>query len=412
MSYKRKEKSVREIAKELGVSSVIEGSVRKADNKIRATIQLIDAATEEHLWSSRYDRDVDDIFSLQTEIADKVVKALTKDGPMKTTSLPNHDVLAYTMLMRANQLLHGEGSPTESNLREALALFEAAVSRDPGFARANAGVARAWFHLANNGYEQFTVMKEKAFPAAARSVELGPDEPDTHLAMAQILMAQDKFEAVRSELEKALRLNPSMAEAHFWLGEVQMNLDTPAVAIKSFESAMELDPLSLDHVAGLAMACHATGRNARALEVLQRASQLHPKSWWPQVQLARYYMWNKDYAYAQRYIDKVGELGAGEAQAETIRVGVQGLLYAMTERRAEAKEAIRYLERMEHEEARLQGIFPIASALGDLDQAFACLMRLAETGAWGIAVKYLDHYSTLRQDPRYQEFCKKVGIHP
>jgi len=67
---------------------------------------------------------------------------------------------------------------------------------------------------------------------------------------------------------------------------------------------------------------------------------------------------------------------------------------------------------MEHEEARLQGIFPIASALRDLDQAFACLMRLAETGAWGIAVKYLDHYSTLRQDPRYQEFCKKVGIHP
>ncbi len=78
-------------------------------------------------------------------------------------------------------------------------------------------------------------MKEKAFRAASKAVELGPDEADTHLAMAQIFMAQDKFEAVRSELQKALRINHNLAEAYLWLGIVQMNLDTPAVAIKSFE---------------------------------------------------------------------------------------------------------------------------------------------------------------------------------
>src|SRR5713101_4743413 len=128
MNYKGKGKSAREIGKELGVSSIVEGSVRKAGNRMRVTVQLIDPATEEHLWASHYDRDLDDIFAIQTEIADKVANALTLREPTGRPQDHTPDVLAYTMFLRANQLLHE--NLAEPSRREALALFTQATEKD------------------------------------------------------------------------------------------------------------------------------------------------------------------------------------------------------------------------------------------------------------------------------------------
>jgi adenylate cyclase len=410
MNYKRKEKSVREIGKELGVSSIIEGSVRKAGSSMRVTVQLIDPETEEHLWASHYDRDLDDIFAIQTEIADKVAVALTLRESSGRTTQHTPDVLAYTMFLRANQLLHENLG--ESGRREALSLFTQATERDPGFARAYAGIARTWFQLGNAGNENFSKITENGKPAAMKSIELAPHEAEGHLAMALIYMAQDKFESVRSEVQKALQYNPNFAEAYDTLGIVQMNLDGPDTAIKSFQVALELDPFSLGTPENLALAYHALGRKADALEVLQKTAKLYRMSPWPHLQFARYHTWNQDYFKAQEHLDRFSELGASQHDTKRSHAAFQGLLYGLLGKRKEAEELLDYLRGLDNESARLLGIFPILAALGDFDEAFKCLMRMADLGSWWIGIKYIAYYAPLRRDPRYNEFCKKVGIKP
>ncbi len=412
MNYKRKEKSVRDIAKELEVSSIIEGSVRKAGNRMRVTVQLVNARNEEHLWAAEYDRTIDDIFAIQTEIAEKVAGALT----IRTATEPKNehasDALVYTMFMRANQLLHGSESLAESNLREALSLFTQVVERTPSFSRAYAGIARTWFSLGNMGFEDFSMVSEKGRPAAVKAIEAGPNEAEAHLAMGLILMAEDEFDSVRTELQQAIQLNSNLAEAHNLLGQVQMNLDGPNAAIKSFETSLDLDPLSLDSAPALVLAYYASGKRADALKVLQRMSQLYPRSPWPEISLARYYLWNEDYVRAQEHIDKISHLEKGDPAVERNKASVQGVLHALTGNRREAERFIRYFEGLNNESARLMGVFPIASALGNIDDAFKCLMRMGDLGAWWIGVKYIPYYAPLRKDPRFEEFCKNVGIPP
>jgi len=410
MNYKRKEKSAREIGKELGVSSIVEGSVRKADNKMRITVQLIDPETEEHLWSSHYDRDLGDIFAIQTEIADKVAGALTHREFTRRPQEHTPDLLAYTMFLRANHLLHESWSM--SNYKEALDLFTQAIERDPRFARAYAGIARAWFLLGSSGYENFSKIIEKGKPAAERSIELAPYEAEGHLAMAMIYMAQDKFESVKVEVQKALQFNPNLAEAYQMLGEVQMNLGEPDAGIKSFETSLELDPFSLGTISDLVVACQALGRTDHALELLQKTERLYPTSPEPQLQLARYHIWNRDYLKAQEHLDRYKELGANRPETKMSSASTQGVLHALGGKRRQAEELIDYLKGLDNESARLQGMFPILAVLGKFDEAFECLMRMADLGAWGNSVKYLPHYAPLRKDPRYKEFCKKVGLKP
>ena len=162
----------------------------------------------------------------------------------------------------------------------------------------------------------------------------------------------------------------------------------------------------------LVLSYYASGKRAEALKVLQRMSQLYPTSPWPQIYLARYYLWNEDYVRAQEHIDKISHLEKGDPAVERNKASVQGVLHALTGNRREAERFIRYFEGLNNESARLMGIFPIASALGNIDDAFKYLMRMGDLGAWWIGVKYIPYYAPLRKDPRFEEFCKKVGIPP
>ena len=405
MQYKTTGKNIREIASDLRVGYVLEGSVRKAGNKIRITVQLIDAKYDSHLWTQRFDRDLDDIFAIQTEVAEKVAGALTVKFLAEKSHRDTSDMAAYTIFMRANQLLQQK---TESSLREALSLYTQATARDPGFARAYAGIAQAWYNLGASGFEDFGLMIKEGERAAMKSIELGPDEAETHAAMATIYLAEDKFESLRSELRKALLLNRNLVDAHCTLAEVQVSLEGLDAAVKSYETAHELDPMSIGVAMHLARTYQMAGRTAPALEILQRLLLLHPTSPLSQIGLAKYYTWSGDFAKAQESIDAAAKLGADESSLKLS----QGMLYAVSGRRKEAEEVIGYFNGLNGESARLLGIFPIASALGDLDLAFKCLMRMADLHSWDSAIRYNYNYSSLRRDPRYRVFCKKVGIPP
>jgi adenylate cyclase len=403
MSYKRKEKKVSEIAGELGVGTIIEGSVRKAGNAIRVSVQLVDARTEEHLWASNYDSRMDDIFAVQSDVASRVAASLSAGFFSQKTRKDTNDVGAYTLYLRAKQLSY---ETTEAGMKETVALFERAISRDPTFARAYAGLADAWHMLAVTGYEDFAAMAANAEIAAAKAVELDPGLAEAHSAMAGVHSMLDRFDAALVEAEAAVQINPNVSEAYMSLGTLDIILRTSGEALQMFRKAYELDPLSPGAGEMLASTATWAGEYEEALDVLGRLREFNPREPKVYLRIADFYMDTKDFGEAQKMVDAARSLGPGEPMI----VVSQALLFALTGRRDEAEEGLKEILANENESFRLNGALWVQAALGNLDEAFRALMRQAETHSWPSTIRSDPLYAKMRKDPRFLEFCRKVGI--
>ena len=272
MRYKRTEKSVAQIGSELAAGVLLEGSVRKAGNRIRATMQLIDVNTEGHLWGEKFDREMGDIFTVQTEIAEKVARALeVKLSPVHVKD--TDDVDAYIMYVKAVQLVHAE---TERSLKEAIVLLDSAISRDPGFVRAHASLSYAWMGLSN--FEEFLVAAKKAEAAALKALELGSDGAEPHAAMSLVHILHDRFEEALREAASAVELNPNLVDAYYSLGVIHTSRGDLDQAAEAFEKATKLDPLSFMARFSLAEVLFLSGKEKEALAVNEKLRELHPNN--------------------------------------------------------------------------------------------------------------------------------------
>jgi adenylate cyclase len=403
MNYKKKEKSASQIGRELEAGSIIEGSVRKSGNRIRVTVQLIDSRTEEHVWASNYDKELDDIFAIQSDVASKVADSVSAGFFPKRSD--TQDVEAYTLYIKGMQRLH-EGE--EKALREALELFERAIARDPEFARAYAGTAMAWARLGTSGYEEFGVSESRAEPAAKKALQLDPTCAEAHAAMSAVASILDRFEESRDEATAAVRINPNLANAHISLAIHYATKGKFEIAIASAERAHELDPLSVHDADTLARITRVAGKGERAFQVLQRMDELSPMNPRVQVAIAEYYLSKRDWARAQEFLDKAKAMGTDEP----LYALNQGILYALTGRPKEAEEMISLMGTFRSEAVRLYGQLFIRAALGDLDKALGVLPKMAELHSWPYLVDYLEIFADLRKDSRYEEFAAKVGLRP
>ena len=310
MGYKRKEKKVSEIARELEVGSVIEGSVRKSGNRIRVSVQLIDARTEEHLWSSNYNEELTDIFAIQSDVASKVARALSagffSGSPRKYTE----NIEAYALYLRGVNLSYEGG---EDNLRDAGKLLERVISMDPSFALAYVAYADVWGGMANLGYEEFTMVSEKAEPAARKALSLAPSSAEAHAMMAQIHILLDRFDLAIVEAEKAIQINPNLSEAHgslVMLYSTQRGIDE---ALLEAQRAYELDPLALETGTMLARIARSVGKYSLAMDVLTRMKELNPRNPMIFLNLASHHMQQGDFAKAQEMLDVARQLEAQRA---------------------------------------------------------------------------------------------------
>jgi len=244
MHYKNSEKSVREIARDLGVGSVLEGSIRKAGNKIRITGQLIDGKNEEHLWAQRYDRDLNEIFAVQSEIAESVAKALElklipRDQPAKP-SPENLD--AYALCLKARSYWNRR---TKEGIQQAISLFEEALKIDPDSARVNAGLADCYFQAAYRNFVDSEMGEMKAMELVTRALELDPSLPDAHATLGLILSwRQRKYSDAEKEFRRAISLNPNYASAHQWYHHLLIATGRLREGLDEIMKAAELDPLS------------------------------------------------------------------------------------------------------------------------------------------------------------------------
>ncbi len=274
MAYRDTKKPIREIGRELTVGAVLEGSVRKAGERLRITVQLIDAVSEEHLWAARYDRELADVFEIQTEIAQSVAAELRGVLAPSVARRPTESLDAYKEYLKGRQFWSRR---TKTGLYKALAHFEAAVSADPSFAKAYSGIADTYSILVNQGIEAAAAAHPKARAAAEQAIRLDPNLAEAHASLGLLALESDMDPAeAEREMRRAIELNPNYASAYHWLGLVLSVRGQDDDAGVAMGRALELDPLAhIVHIAFAEMLLES-GDAETAKAHLLRARDLEP----------------------------------------------------------------------------------------------------------------------------------------
>src|SRR5438552_12802064 len=245
MPYRGHTSNIREIAKTLGVSSVLEGSVRREGNRVRVNVQLINANNDEHLWANNYDRDLTDVFAIQTDLAREIAGALqAKLSPTEKAQMerkPTENGEAYLAFLQAHTLFFQSMEDLEK-LKQAEQLYERAIQLDPKFALAFA----RWSQLESwlvHSFERTAERRQKARTLAQQALQLQPDLPEAHLAMGFSLYYGDNdFEGALKEFEIAQRGLPNEAEGYLALGSIQRRMGKWSESTANFEKAASLNP--------------------------------------------------------------------------------------------------------------------------------------------------------------------------
>jgi adenylate cyclase len=291
-TYKGKATKVQEVSQELGVRYVLEGSVRKADNQVRVTAQLIDATTGGHLWSERYDRPLTGIFALQDEIVQKVVGDLRvkmeEAESERVKRIPTENLTAYDAFLRGME--YGRRFTKEHNA-QARQMFEKAAELDPNYASAYAGQGLTYLFDFILQWDQSLQTLGRAFTLAQKAVALDNSLGLAHSVLGWVYLWQKQHEQALAEAERAVALNPNSSESHFVLGEILNLSGRPEEAIRSIEHAVRLNPrTSGDLLDNLGSAYNAAGRYEEALAVLKKALSYNPNLFITHIHLAVVYM--------------------------------------------------------------------------------------------------------------------------
>ena len=289
--YKGKAVKIAEVGRELGVRYVLEGSVRKANGRVRITAQLVDATTEGHLWAERYDRDLKDIFTLQDEVAQKIVAALavklTEDEQKRLVRKYTDNMEAYDALLQG--LEYKNHYTKEANL-QARQMFERAIDLDPEFALAYALLGLTHAQEWSLGWSQDPQSLEQAIELAQRAIALDDSLPLGHNVLGGVYLWRKQHEQAIAELEKAIALSPSDADGIAGLGDILNWAGMPEEAIGLVTKAMRLNPMYPTwYLWNLGHAYFLMGRYEEAIETLKRVLDRNPYFLPPHAYLAASY---------------------------------------------------------------------------------------------------------------------------
>jgi TolB-like protein/Flp pilus assembly protein TadD len=276
MQYKRTTKNLREIGRELGVATILEGSVRKAGNRVRVTVQLLDAQTDEHLWADTYDRELTDIFAIQSDVAQQIAGALkarvSPEEKARIERRPTESLDAYQRYLKGLQYWNER---SEDSVNAAIASFTQAIDLDASYALAYVGLADSYIVLNNFGSYRPREIYPKAHAAVTTALRLDGSLGEAHTSLAQVMMNYDwKWADAEREFQRAIQLNPSYATAHHWYAHLLMNAGRFEEAIAAIGHARELDPLSRAISANVAIVYYFAGRYGAARAAIQRALEL------------------------------------------------------------------------------------------------------------------------------------------
>ena len=404
LSYKKRDRKLTEIAKELLVGSVVEGSIRKTGNTVRVTAQLTIAATGEHIWSSHYDGSLDEIFAFQSDMAERVaggLKVLLSQSQKEILEKkPTENMEAYGDFLRGRELQRQESEPP---LRQALKLFESAAEKDPSFAKAHVGVAECHQRLAAAGYEPYDLMLPAVKSSLKRALKLEPDLAEAHASLSLLYLHEDNAPGVEAEAKRALELNPSLSEAYNILFDVAGIKGEPEEMVRNIEVAYRLDPARPLYIEEVGQAYFHTGREQDALEHWRKTERENPAGTFRN--MTYYYLSKGDIRKARKFHAKVKKLGPASPWVTYM----EGFINAMAGDRQKALLAIQKIEESEMGPIAYNFVAYVYHALGDLERYFENLSRaLKEHAMIATFVMYSPLLAKAREDPRYRGLVEEL----
>lgn len=411
MSYKGTAKKVPEIGRELSVGSILEGSVRKAGNKVRITAQLIHADTQAHLWSEDYDRDLTDIFAVQGDIAQRVADALrVKLGAAERQQLAKKgtdDPEAYALYLKGRYSI---GKQTEEGIRTGIDYFEQAIAKDPAYALAYAGLGDSYLNLA---FLVPTVRPREAYPKAAATASKALELDDT-LAEAHSFLATCKgmfewdWSGAEAEHRRAVSLNPNSATVRSWYAVYLMHMGQFGEAVTEARKALELDPVYLLTNANYALYLYVARKYDQAIEQSRKTIQMEPTSYLAYSFLGYGYagkgMWADAIAAFEKEVELLGRI---PFVLTDLAYG-----YARAGKRAEALKVIAEMEQLARASYLQPGVFvgPFLG-LGDTPKALEWLQKGVDEhdslALWYARTPVADG---VRADPRFIAVMRKMGF--
>ncbi|MEE9281213.1 MAG: tetratricopeptide repeat protein [Myxococcota bacterium] len=395
------------IARELGVDALIEGSVLRVGDRVRITVQLIRAVSDEHLWAESYTRPLTDVFALQSEVARAIAKAvnlkLTPAEQQQLASAPSVDVDAHEAYLRGRYFLQ-KGS-VEGNL-QALEYFELAIREDPEFARAYAGLADA------SSCESCVSLPEEAMirakEAALRAIELDESLAEAHTALGMIKsMHEWDFPGGEIEFKRAMALNPGDVRAHVLYARVLEGMGRLDEAIAEAEIAQQLDPLSLPVAVNLGALYARGGEYARAVDQFDRALELDPDSAAAHRSRGRLECDRGNFEAALAELRSARSL----SPSESVILAELGYCLVQAGNEAEARGLLKELEEGQPGD-RIAPMTPalIHVGLGEYDEAFEWLERAYDARATLLPSVLTDpRYAQVRTDPRFADLLRRMG---
>ncbi len=408
MPYKTAPKSVAQVGAELGVDTVLEGSVRKAGNRLRITLQLVDVSTQRHIWASSYNREVDDVFAVQTDIAERTADALRLelDTVRGGRRAPTTNLAAYDLYLRGQAALSLPwGDPTSIPIDEAVRYFERATQLDPTFAEAFAAWGNAYVLAAGD-----TIPMSLAIPKARelvdRALKLDPASSDGHAALANLTFQYDHaWPLAEAEFRRAIELNPSNLAAHRFFGMMLFALGRFDEAKALVRRAIQLDPAG--RMGGLlAWIEFESGNFGEALRFGEQVREQHPTEAAPHLILGTYYVALGRLAEAKREADVPFEGASDDDRFD------HALLNAMVGRPEEAREVIARVKSGHFGTyVSASHLAMLYSALGEASMALDLLEKDYREGdrvlwLWSRGA----FFDPIRNDPRFLALLEKYGL--
>ena len=409
-AFKGRSASISEVAAKLNVATVLEGSVRKAGNRLRITAQLISAADGYHLWSERYDRELKDVFAIQDELAQAIVRTLkgqlASDEDIQSVKQYTDNVVAYELYLKGRYV---ENTRTRDGITKGIEYFEQAIQEAENYAPAYAGLADSYYYHAFyrdcSPHEAFP----KASAAAARALEIDETLAEAHTSLGAVRFYYDwDWNGAEAAFSRAIELNRNHATSHHWYAEYLAAMNRPEEALACASRAHDLDPLSLTVNAGLGWVHYFSRRYDEAIQRFQKTLELDP-----------------DYVFMYWFLGQA-LLGQGrtEEAVSAFRRGLDrsgghpgmaaylGHACARAGREVEAVRLLTELEARAHDTyvpSDYLGV--VCLGLGQTDRAFEWLDKACDERALHLVFLGVDPlFDSLRSDPRFVDLLRTIGL--
>jgi TolB-like protein/DNA-binding winged helix-turn-helix (wHTH) protein/Flp pilus assembly protein TadD len=409
MQYKGALKPLPLIARELGVDAVVEGTIAYSGQKVRITAQLIRASDDRHLWSEKYERDLGDALNLQGEVA----QAITEQIKIKLTSLEHTTFLRERHVDRRAYEAYVEGSyfgskVSEDSLNKSVALLTQAIQLDPRYAQGYGGLSHSYYVLGMLGLHPAGEAYSKAKAAAEKALELDPSLAEPHNTLAEVKRGYDwDWAGAEAEFKRALQLNPSYSLAHSGYATVLSNMGRHEEAIAEARRGRELDPISVSSNTALGRILFRARKYDDSIQACRKAVELDPNNasplWWMALSHER----KGELSEAIVELEKAVILsGTG-----TLSRGLLGNAYALSGEKKKALSSLEELKKLSKKKyVSPVDIAIVYTGLGDQNAAFLWLEKAYQEHIMRIQELPEPLFDSLRPDPRFWDLMRRLGL--